>query len=286
MKLYYRISDQSYPKPKLPGSDKEVCLLNFVGAFRTVIFGDSSAGQPLRVVCDRCNPDTVDMVRACGLPLSVTDRGNAGSFREALAMAITQPDDEVAYFCEDDYLHHPAAPKALAEGCGRADYVTLYDHPDKYTRYYNGGEYSKVIRTDSSHWRFTVSTCMTFAAKAKTLREDWEVFLKYTDGPHPHDHAIFTELQKKGRRLAVSIPGLACHTDLTFAGHVNKVMMEPWAVDLMVERIDRELGPEWADLRNKVFDEKKGWERLVGLDALLAHKNKAAGINNLSQQDR
>lgn len=245
MKLYYRISDKGYDKPKLIGATKEVCLSNFIKAFHPVIFEskDNDTPYPIKIIADRCNPETEVMLKNTKLPVISTDLGNAGSLRYALADAVEKyDDDELVYFCEDDYLHRQTAPQLLQEGIQRADYVTLYDHPDKYMPQYNCGEFSKVIKTKSTHWRYTISTCMTFGTTVKTLREDMDVWLKYTDGPHPHDHYIFTELNKeKKRRLSVCIPGVACHTDLEYSIRMKQVLIDSWAIDLMVDHLESEI---------------------------------------------
>lgn len=288
MKLYYRISDNSYKKPKLIGATKETCLTNFCYMFHEIIFGrsivdssdfDENWVPPMNIIADRCERKTVKMIADSGIPYTASDKGNAGSFQLALEMAVeSHSDDDLIYFVEDDYLHDFKAPKMLEEGIKRADYVTLYDHPDKYTRYYNMGEYSKVIKTESSHWRFTASTCMTFASKVKTLKEDMEVWKKHTSDTHPWDHKIFVELGERGRKLAVPIPGAACHTDLTFDGHIGKVVTEPWAIELMIQKleglleatninqhgkIDMTMMAEWAKTSRS-----SRWDKLVALDAV------------------
>lgn len=288
MKLYYRISDNSYKKPKLIGATKEMCLMNFCFVFHEVIFGrsmvnssafDESWVPPMNIIADRCERKTMKMIADSGIPYTASDKGNAGSFQLALEMAIeSNKDDDLIYFIEDDYLHKHEAPKMLEEGIKRADYVTLYDHPDKYTRYYNMGEYSKVIKTESSHWRFTASTCMTFASKVKTLKEDMEVWKKHTSDTHPWDHKIFVELGEKGRKLAVPIPGAACHTDLTFDGHIGKVVMEPWAIEYMIQKLERLLDDHFNEDRNALAEKmmtewpktsrSTRWDKLVALDAI------------------
>lgn len=288
MQLVYRISDKSYPKQKLIGATKEVCLMNFCSVFREVIFGKGEPSvdhvPPMAIIADNCERKTVKMVMDTGIPVIIKNDGNAGSLRTAISMALTFPDDELFYFVEDDYLHLQAAPKLLEEGIRRSDYVTLYDHPDKYTSAYNGGEFSKVIKTASSHWRYTVSTCMTFATKVKTLREDNEIWQKYIDGDHPHDHHIFTELNKtKNRRLAVCIPGAACHTDLEFSSRAKQMLIEPWAIQMMIVHREEQLNeikhklagcgnedkyPDFLQLYHTMTTNKSGSDLLMALDAL------------------
>jgi hypothetical protein len=277
MHIFYRISDKSYDKPKLIGANKEVCFLNFCNVFAEVIFGstevppDSGWACPMRIIADRCERKTNKMLAETGIPVTFTDKGNAGSLRFALEAAIEEcPEQELIYFVEDDYLHLSKAPGLLEEGIRRGDYVTLYDHPDKYTRHYNMGEYSKVIKTASSHWRYTASTCMTFATTVGTLKDDLDVWKKYTDESHPHDHHIFTELGKKGRKLAVSIPGAACHTDLWYSGQMKQVLIDQWAIEMMIEQLEGGLSPDGLSM----LKEKKGWERLVMLDALRQNQDK------------
>lgn len=265
MKLFYRISDKSYEKPKLPGANKEICLMNFVSVFKDFIFNESN----LTIIADRCDRKTIGMLNSSGFNVVITDKGNAGSFLVAMQMALDFSDDEIVYFCEDDYLHLHNSCKLINEGLKRSDYVTLYDHPDKYTRHYNGGEYSKVIKTDSSHWRFTASTCMTFATKIKTIREDKDIWLEHTSGNHPWDHKIFVDLGKKGRKLAVSIPGAACHTDLTFSGMIGKNLIEPWAIEMMTSHINEEIKLIENDSSDRLAAmTKAGWDRLIALDAI------------------
>lgn len=258
--------------------------MNFCKAFASVIFeGEGPPPDdhvpPIKVICDNCERKTIKMVQETGLPFVSTAKGNAGSLRLALDMALEEcEDNELVYFCEDDYLHLGSAPTLLEEGIKRADYVTLYDHPDKYSRYYNGGEYSKVIKTQSSHWRYTASTCMTFGTKVKMLREDKEIWDEFTSEEHPHDHFIFTKLGKKNRRLAVCIPGVACHIDLAFSGTIHQMVVDPWAIELMIEQLEADMASivekdpwragEYVELKKSLILGKTGSERLMALDAM------------------
>ena len=144
--------------------------------------------------------------------------------------------------------------------------MTLYDHPDKYTPQYNGGEFSKVIKTNSSHWRYTISTCMTFGTKINTLKKDLDIWNKYIDKNHPEDHLIFSDLTKeKKRRLAVCIPGVADHTDLEYSNKVNKMLIQPWSIDFMIDELTNKIG----DLAQQSWiKNKQGLDKLMALDAV------------------
>ena len=52
---------------------------------------------------------------------------------------------------------------------------------------------------------------MTFAAKAKTLKEVETILRKHTTGTYPRDFDMFLELRENNRILISSIPGYATH---------------------------------------------------------------------------
>lgn len=246
---YYRISSSSYKKNKLPGTSKEVCLRNFLEIF-------PPKQHPFTILADNCDESTLSMVEShvpifLGNEIHKTSLGNSGAFRHAVDLALERPDNEIVYFVEDDYLHlsssdpyFPSIPaRDLEEGLLRADYVTLFDHPDKYLSEYDNGEITKVYRTLHSHWKHSISTTMTFATRVRTIREDYEIWMRYTEDTHPKDHLIFLELREKERMLGVRIPGSACHVDLTYpdtrhsmdAGKNRNAFMEPWIFPLIEE---------------------------------------------------
>jgi hypothetical protein len=144
----------------------------------------------------------------------------AGTFNLALDEALKLDDNEVVYFLENDYLHKRKSNEILLEGIELgADYVALYDHPDKYINAEDGGnpyiegrgEVTKVYVTNSCHWKLTNSTTMTFAATVKTLRRDEEILRSFTSGTHPNDFHMFLALRDKGYSLVTPLPGYATH---------------------------------------------------------------------------
>ena len=60
-----------------------------------------------------------------------SSKGNSGSFRLAVDLVTLHPAD-IYYFVEDDRLHLPRQKSFLAAGLKCFDFVSLYDHPDKY----------------------------------------------------------------------------------------------------------------------------------------------------------
>lgn len=228
----------------MPGTSKEICFKNFLSVFQE---------KDITIVADNC-----DKSLSWLSPHEKTSYGNAGSLLHCIKQAMSLDDEKLVYFVEDDYLHREGARQVLIEGQNLGEYGTLYDHPDKYTSIYNGGEVSKVIRTMSTHWRFTSSTCMTFFTKVKHLKRDFVVWSKYLAGKHPDDFGVFTEL---GKPIVVPIPGYACHTDMTFSGATKDMMFDEWAKTLAIN-----------NLYCKGFDgllvNKTSWEKLLLLDAI------------------
>jgi uncharacterized membrane protein YgcG/tetratricopeptide (TPR) repeat protein len=251
----------------------EACINNFMRTMRP---------DSMVVIADNCSPATLAMVRraAPSAHLVQIAMGSAsGSWRVAVAVAVaaavsrTAIDDEypkgsgarnsaVMYFIEDDYIHREGAraallealeePSALADqaaGTGRiADYVSLYDHPDKYPAYVDtaglglgpnplidparGGEVATVLLSHSTHWKTTNSACLSFGAPLTVVAEDAAVLSKWAVGEVPNDYSMFRELLTRGegpkeatgrgeeataerpakRRVLVSpIPSLATH---------------------------------------------------------------------------
>lgn len=289
IKVYYRISSNSYKKGKLPGCTKELCLKNFL---ENVYEPCSSSDISLKIIADNCSSELFRYINAECFPyekveVRETSNGNAGSFIYCVEDAASDESSDIVYFVEDDYLHkchdyedpgHPKLLDILREGLGIADYCTLYDHPDKYMSQYEFGEFSKVLKTPHSHWKHSISTTMTFASKVEILKEDLETWKDWTNGDHPHDHLAFEELSSKGRKLAVAIPGLAVHTDLThsehtYSEHGGSVLIDEWAINLVEREILNNVSnPPWH-----VFSKAETpLKRLMMVEAFcLMNKNKS-----------
>ncbi len=130
--------------------------------------------------------------------------------------------DDIVYFIEDDYLHRPGWSEVMIEAFDNinSDYLTLYDHLDKYHHPGYDKLQSKVLYTKSCHWRTTPSTCNTYAGK-------WSTFIKHWDDHHYHwclpenthdgyDHTKFVRLWQAGSNLISSIPAYSTHCEKQF----------------------------------------------------------------------
>lgn len=227
--VIYRLSDNGYNKPKFPNATKMHCLHNCVKQFKA---------DNIHLFVDETNllPETREAIQLLDevVPFEnfqyYVGGSSAGSWRHVYNYATKtlghRSDDTIFYFVEDDYLHLPRSAQILLEGLAIADYVSLYDHNDKYIPGTKGGnpfigidagETTKVYRTKSTHWKLTNSTTMTFATTLGQLKEDDAIWQKYTQGTHPNDFQCFLELRAVGRSLITPIPGYSTHCEPKWA---------------------------------------------------------------------
>jgi hypothetical protein len=227
--ILMRISNAGNPKAKLPFATPLYCLDNCLHVF---------GKDRLTVFADNCSPKTLNGLHERNIIPLESKLGNAGSFLRVLDYAVEHfSGEDRIYFLEDDYLHLPSAPALLEEGLDIADYVTLYDHPDKYFNAADGGpnpfireggEFGRILLTKSAHWKTTNSTTMTFAVKAKTIAEDAPVWKKFTILDFEafiflqrHPQNVFEFLRQQfsrhpQRRLISCIPAASTHCELAF----------------------------------------------------------------------
>lgn len=144
----------------------------------------------------------------------------AQAWRYAATLDLT--DDDIIYIAENDYAFVDGWPyklKELFDTYDRLDYVTLYDHPDKYMDPSIGGnpfcqggaEDTRVYISDSCHWKLTNATTMTFASTVKSLKRTEPTLRKWTQGSYPEDFKMFLDLRDQNELLISSIPGYSTH---------------------------------------------------------------------------
>lgn len=217
----YRLSDNGYLRTKFDFATKETCFLNFIHHF-----GDES---DIYLFVDRTNlqASTKKLVNEISSntgkikEIYFHDAGSsAQSWRITADFARVHDPAENIYFIEDDYLHRNNSYNAMMEGLRIAHYVSLYDHADKYipasqggNKFIDerGGEVTVVLRTPTTHWKYTNSTTMTFATQRATFLTDWPIWDKYTTGKYPFDFDAFIEIRQKRGSLITPIPGFSTH---------------------------------------------------------------------------
>lgn len=227
--IFYRLSDKGENKEKLEVINNRFCLENFIKEFSV---------SDITIIADNVEDKTMEWLKKYHFKnIYQTDLGNSASFWFAYKMALLLDENDSVYFVENDYLHRPGSRTALQEGIGIADYVTLYDHPDKYFDGMNpkvkrGGESGRVLLTKTSHWKITNSTTMTFASKVSTLMKDSFFFKVFTIGIVPNNFPFLKKFQTrrfpadfrifsllgllKGRNLICPIPGFSTHGETNF----------------------------------------------------------------------
>jgi hypothetical protein len=139
------------------------------------------------------------------------------SFRNCLTIALNQgwkPTD-IVVFLEDDYAVSQNWLSLIEEGLSYGNYVTLYDHPDKYSAFLYPNLLNKLYLGKTRHWRSTPSTTNSYACTLRTLQEDIHVHQSYSEGYGvTNDHQKFLQLWNMDRSLVSCIPGAWSHEEV------------------------------------------------------------------------
>ena len=121
---------------------------------------------------------------------------------------------DTVVFLEDDYAVSPNWTLFLEEGLELAEYLSLYDHPDKYSNLYKSIP-CLLFKQPRRHWRTTPSTTNSYAMKKQTLMRDMDIHERYSLGVRvSRDHEKFLELWNVGRKLITCIPAAWSHEEL------------------------------------------------------------------------
>lgn len=255
--VLYRTFSGENNAPRPSWYSKELCLKSMILSYEhlqqkvpatfTVLFD----GQ--LNLNDEWTKELKRSVEPRGLIIESKHSGNCESTINAIYRASEQLDDNTVIIAEDDYLWLAPALIGIHHSLTQLPihYSTGYDHPVRYQPDYPlGADYphwhNTIYITEKSHWRTQESTCMTFAASARTIREDLEYFEKYKDNGkgRPEDRELFREMQGLGnykykdpdhpRILVNPIPSLSTHVHL------------PWLAPLV----------DWESEAKKIFDKQ------------------------------
>lgn len=219
MKVLYRISEGGNDKNKPDYvHNKRLMFLHFIKIFvdnDIYVFADNVSDEFYNFLLENFNSERIKRISL----------GNSKSFMHIADFAINNfENNDIVYFAEDDYIYKIGADKIIKEGVNVGEYSSGYDHPDKYINHKeggpnpfieNGGELTRVLVTESTHWKITNSCCMTFATKVQTIKEDYIYFSKFCQGKNPQDFELFCELKKYKNHSVVScIPAVSTHGEI------------------------------------------------------------------------
>lgn len=204
MKVIYRMTDiTSSNCPPIYWDNKyklnEICLRSFVDAFVDV-------WPDVIMICDR-SPEFYETFVKSIVPFPmVIEFTNSGVKENAVHQYDFVEDDDIYLFQECDYLYTPYAGAKMVEACKEFDFISPYDHPDKYKEGMipKNIEYMKV---DGHMWRSTDSTTSTFMARGEMVKKEMDLFRSYGWD----DHARWIDLGTKGYTLWTPLPSLATH---------------------------------------------------------------------------
>ena len=191
-------------------SKEKVCL-NLFSTFAT---------NDIYVLGDNLSDDTLEFIKQLR-PKHIENkvRGRKQWMVDKINFCINNfKDDDQLYLVEDDYFHLAQSDILIQEGLQHSEYVTLYDHPDKYGQHPHKnpeivslGESTTVFLTNHSHWKYTNSTTGTFACLRRTLYEDRDVWFNNLQHDGWWDYLTFIQLRSKNRKVATCIPGRSTH---------------------------------------------------------------------------
>jgi len=203
--VFFRTSKR-FGKNPIEGANSRVTYRSLLESFeprQIAIIADNASAEQQKYFMEHAS--------CCYL----TKLGNCGSFQLQIKLAINHHPADIYYFTEDDHLHLPQQKNYLAAGLEHFDFVSLYDHPDKYTLWQETGLMRKIVATKTAHFAGAPSTVMTFALKRENLLKCADFFLHgpYTQThlPFPRDHEMFTDLLSQGFSLGTCLPGRSTH---------------------------------------------------------------------------
>ena len=176
----YRIYPRVSGKPVFGFTDKLALVRLNLKCFKAAI-GDLKV--KMWVILDNCPPAYRELVIAV-FPNSeiefvlLNGEGNEATFGRQIDLLSKQSAADLVYFAEDDYLYLPNALESAVGFMRRhpaADFATLYDHADNYTKYIHRVKGAEFVEA-GCRWHTISSTCLTFMARKQALLETAEVF--------------------------------------------------------------------------------------------------------------
>lgn len=204
----YKVIKDDKPRPEW--FSKELCF----NSIANPIFGDGNF--KLHILFNGESKDTLfsrpELSRYADRTKYIEGNNAAESYLEALHYSINLPTTDWVYLVEDDYLHHRDWPDVLRKMTLFNNYLTLYDHPDKYNTTIYSDLKSELVYAQNVLCRTVPSTTDTFCVPVKMLLSDYRIHETFSRNvPYSLDHQRFICLGDMGRKIYSPIPGYSVH---------------------------------------------------------------------------
>lgn len=212
------------------------CFLSLVKAIEVV---KNNVDINIHVVADALSPPLISFFESHKCVLHHGVYGNDDSLRTCFRLALTLPNEDYVYFCEDDYLHTESALQEMTalilhrqiiltfqpkkyrwvDILQRFNDLPLFIHPSDYPdRYTDRGRsrFSLIFQSPIppyTHWRQIQNSTFTFATQVKNIRHFEKTFMASCVGAHDGLLSrLFRGWPLLPKSLCVSpIPSLAAH---------------------------------------------------------------------------
>lgn len=192
----------------------------------------------LTVIGDELSDERISFIKKYDSKANIINEkfGNTLSLKKSFNLAENVNDNDIVFFCEDDYFFLPEAIKYLMNMFHQKDeylfdfknnYLFLFpwDSPKKYARVDDTSKKImpsyRIFVSEFCHWREITSTTYTLLCKVSTFKKYKDLFYKYAVGAK--DNKMSLELYTKDEVLLLSpIPSLSKHLNMTVMKPTNK----------------------------------------------------------------
>lgn len=131
----------------------------------------------------------------------------------SLILETKVDENDLIYVLENDYLHVDGWVDKIVnlfENFKGLNYISLYDHYDKYFLPMYDDLVSKIFVTDTCHWRTVPSTCGSYITTKKIMDEDGEEHMGKNVPVGDHHKWLYLN-ESKNRFIITPLPGLSTH---------------------------------------------------------------------------
>lgn len=233
MKIIYRACETVHSVNGLPRpwglTKREIIEISFKSLSKAV----ENKPHEIHVIGDSLSEDLISFFKETCPEVKIDsyDRiGNAESLLKCFKKADSFSDDDLIYFCEDDYLHfYPSFYERsldfveLARGNSLDFFLHPSDYPDQYKL--NQLKRSYLFALKSGHFREVSSTTFTFMCLGKTYKKHSELLKScalYKEFMNPKtkelimidcgaDDGRFSKIFGKEALCLSPLPGMATH---------------------------------------------------------------------------